>query len=132
MHGLWWVIALAALPCRGFAADSNTPGLIEPVQKPAIRSTLTASIVAIHVDRGTFLKKGQTLVTLDASVESASLVAAKFRSVMQGQVAAAQARMEHGKAKLVIDSASVTFGARLEFANPNGDVPLGVRCSAAL
>ena len=33
---------------------------------------------------------------------------------------------------LVIDSASGTFGVRLEFANPNGDVPLGVRCSAAL
>ena len=267
MHSLWWVIASAALPCQGFAADSNSPCLIEPAQKLAIRSTVAASIVAIHVDRGTFVKKGQTLVTLDASVESASLSAAKFRSVMQGQVAAAQARMEHGKAKLgrrdellqekyvsaqdrddaaaelraaeadlleardnrqlaglevqrlaaelgrrvitspingvvterllqpgelaqagesaspilklaqtdparvevvlpaarhssvkvgnvvtikpeapftgsykatvkvvdlVIDSASGTFGVRLEFANPNGDVPLGVRCSAAL
>ena len=267
MRRIWWVIALAALPGRGFAATSTSPCLIEPAQKLAIRSTVTASIVTIHVDRGTLVKKGQTLVTLDASVESASLSAAKFRSVMQGQVAAAQARMEHGKAKLgrrdellqekyvsaqdrddaaaelraaeadlleardnrqlaglevqrlaaevgrrvitspingvvterllqpgelaqagesagpilklaqtnparvevvlpaakhgsvkvgnvvivkpeapftgsykatvkvvdtVIDSASGTFGVRLEFANPNGDVPLGVRCSAAL
>lgn len=51
-------------------------------------------------NRGSFVKKGQPLATLDASVEAASLAAARYRSVMQGQVAAAQARTEHGKAKL--------------------------------
>ena len=264
---LWWSLALAALSGGTQAADNTSPCLIEPAQKLSIRSTVTASIVTIHVDRGSFVKKGQPLVTLDASVEAASLAAARYRSVMQGQVAAAQARMEHGKAKLgrrdqllqekyisaqdrddaaaelraaeadlleaqdnrqlaaldvqrlaaevgrrvinspingvvtdrllqpgelaqagesagpilklaqtdparvevvlpaskhgrvkvgdivsikpeapfsgsykatvkvvdmVIDSASGTFGVRLEFANPNGDVPLGVRCSAAM
>ncbi|MBX9715588.1 MAG: efflux RND transporter periplasmic adaptor subunit [Burkholderiaceae bacterium] len=74
--------------------------MIEPSQKLAIRSTVTASIAAMHVDRGSVIKKGQTLVTLDSSVESATLASAKFRSVMQGQVAAAEARVVHGKDKL--------------------------------
>ena len=99
-RGTLLLVLLAALQHRAGAADAPSPCLIEPAQKLAIRSTVTAAIAVMHVDRGSVVKKGQPLVSLDSSVESAALAAAKYRSVMQGQVAAAEARLTHSKDKL--------------------------------
>lgn len=81
------------------AADT-VPCLIEPAQKLSIRSTVTAQIVDIPIDRGSTIRKGQPLVILDASVEKAALDAAKYRAVMQGNITAAEARLAHLKEKL--------------------------------
>lgn len=90
----------AALLTDAAAAPDNLPCLIEPAQKLSIRSTVTAQIVDVPVDRGATIKKGQPLVTLDASVEKAALDAARYRAVMQGAVTAAEARLAHLREKL--------------------------------
>ena len=90
----------AALLTDAAAAPDNLPCLIEPAQKLSIRSTVTAQIVDVPVDRGAPIKKGQPLVTLDASVEKAALDAARYRAVMQGAVTAAEARLAHLREKL--------------------------------
>ncbi len=92
-------ISLALLSVAVHAADT-VPCLIEPAQKLSIRSTVTAQIVDIPIDRGSIIRKGQPLVILDASVEKAALDAAKYRAVMQGNITAAEARLAHLKEKL--------------------------------
>jgi RND family efflux transporter MFP subunit len=91
-------LALGAAPLH--AADASAPCLIEPAQKLSIRSTVTAQIVDVPVDRGSTIRKGQPLVILDSSVERAALDGARYRTVMQGAVTAAEARLAHLKEKL--------------------------------
>jgi len=92
-----------AMVLQGLAsaqAADTLPCLIEPAQKLSIRSTVTAQIIDVPVERGSTIRKGQPLVTLDASVEKAALDTAKYRAVMQGAVTAAEARLAHLKEKL--------------------------------
>nr|WP_283254292.1 efflux RND transporter periplasmic adaptor subunit [Ramlibacter paludis] len=64
-----------------------------------MRSSVPAQIVAMHVDRGTPVRKGQLLVTLDSSVEKAALATAKYRAVMQGQLRAAESKFLNAQHK---------------------------------
>lgn len=92
-------MALAAAGA-GHAAETASQCLIEPHQRIELRSSVSAPIVAVHVDRGAAVRKGQLLVTLDAEAEQASLAAANYRAVMQGQVASAEARVTNAREKL--------------------------------
>lgn len=91
------LLALAAAPAA-WSADP-VQCLIEPAQRVTLRSVVPAQIVAVHVDRGTVVRKGQVLVTLDTSVEQAALASAKYRSVMEGQLRAAQSRLLNAQSK---------------------------------
>jgi len=75
------------------AAETPSQCLIEPSQKLEMRSPVSGQIVAIHVERGSVVRKGQVLVTLDSNVEQATLAAASYRAVMEGQIRAAQSRL---------------------------------------
>lgn len=92
--------ALCLLLCAAPALAQNLPCLIEPAQKLVIRTPVTAQILSIPVERGATIRKGQPLVVLESSVEKASLEMARYRSVMQGAIAAAEARQTHIKEKL--------------------------------
>lgn len=95
------LVVCCCLPLAGAAlAADGVPCLIEPAQKLQIRSTVTALIADIPVDRGSVIRKGQPLVVLDAVVERAALESARYRTVMQGAVSAADARLVHLKEKL--------------------------------
>lgn len=96
----WWPLLLGLVPLAAGAAEASTQCLIEPNQKIEIKSPVSAQIAAVHVDRGAVVRKGQLLVTLDAEVERASLAAASYRSVMEGQVKAAEARVLNARDKL--------------------------------
>jgi RND family efflux transporter MFP subunit len=74
--------------------------LIEPNQRIELKSPVAAQIVAVHVDRGAVVRKGQVVVTLDAVAEQAALAIANYRSVMQGQVRSAESRLLNAKEKL--------------------------------
>ncbi len=87
-----------ALPCQ--AADPAYACLIEPYQKIEMRSPVEALITKVNVDRGAMVHKGQVLVELDSSVEEAALAAAKYKSVMEGQVKSAETRVGYSRAKL--------------------------------
>ncbi len=92
-----------ALLAPTFAFAAGEPGhacLIEPYQKVELRSPVEALIASIHVDRGSFVRRGQILVELDTSTERASLDVARFRAVMEGQVQSAESRLQAGREKL--------------------------------
>lgn len=93
-------LTCAALPVlSAYAADSGFTCLIEPMQRIELRSPVEGRIDAIHVERGMEVRKGQVLVELDTTVERAALDAAKFRSVMQGQIKSADSRLAAAKDK---------------------------------
>jgi len=94
-------VAMALSCCAPFTnAETSSQCLIEPNQKIELKSPVSAQISAIHVERGATVKKGQVLVTLDAEVEQASLAAASYRSVMEGQTRSADARLTNAREKL--------------------------------
>lgn len=68
--------------------------LIEARQTVEVRSPVEAVIESIPVSRGDIVKKGEVLVTLEAGAEKASLELAKSRASMQGEIKAAEARLE--------------------------------------
>lgn len=74
--------------------------LIEPLQRIELRSAVAAPIVAVHVDRGATVRKGQLLVSLDAAVEQAALQVAEFRSVMEGATMSAASRLKNASERL--------------------------------
>ncbi|MBC7728352.1 MAG: efflux RND transporter periplasmic adaptor subunit [Microbacteriaceae bacterium] len=102
MRLVYLLSALLATCCAvSLAQAAETPSqcLIEPSQKLEMRSPVSGRIAAIHVERGSVVRKGQVLVTLDADVEQATLAAAGYRSVMEGQIRAAQARLSNATQK---------------------------------
>ena len=80
-----------------FARDFD--GIIEARQSVEIRSSIEAVIEAIHVKRGDFVRKGQVLVTLESGAEKAALELARSRATMQGEIKAAEARLELARKK---------------------------------
>lgn len=87
------VLALAQPVAAGHAC------LIEPMQRIELRSPVEGRIAAIHVERGSEVRKGQILVELDTAAERAALEGAKFRSVMEGQLRSAGSRLAAAKEK---------------------------------
>ena len=89
------IIALILVFSAGTAAaaDSGYTCLIEPFQRVELRSPVEARIFAIHVDRGTEVKRGQILVELDSAIEKVALEGARSRAVMEGQIKTAEGRL---------------------------------------
>jgi RND family efflux transporter MFP subunit len=75
------------------AAEPGYACLIEPFQRIELRSSIEARIDAIHVDRGSWVRKGQVLVELDSAAEKAALEGARYRAVMEGQVKTAESKL---------------------------------------
>lgn len=95
------VLLACCIACSA-AGAAATPSqcLIEPSQKLEMRSPVPGRITAVHVERGSIVRKGQVLVTLDSDVEQATLAVASYRSVMEGQIRAAQSRLSNATQKL--------------------------------
>lgn len=75
--------------------------MIEARQRVDIRSPVEAVIESVQVQRGDLVKKGQVIVTLEAGPERAMLILAKSRATMQGELKAAEARVELTRKKFV-------------------------------
>ena len=88
----------AAGPARAGAAGFAC--LIEPWQRIELRSQVEARIDAVHVDRGSEVRKGQVLVEMDTGAERAALEGARYRAVMEGQVRSADSRLTAAREKL--------------------------------
>ena len=73
--------------------------LIEPFQRVELRSPVEARIQAMHVDRGSEVKRGQVLVELDSAAEKVALEAARYRAVMEGQIKTAESKLTGAKEK---------------------------------
>jgi len=81
------------------AAAGEYDCLIEAHQTVEIRSPVEATISAIHVARGDFVRKGEILVTMESGAEKAALELAKARATQEGEMRAAQARVDLTKNK---------------------------------
>jgi RND family efflux transporter MFP subunit len=93
------IASLAFAASAYAAAPGDYQCLIEPSQKIEIRSPVEALIEAIHVERGSQVKKGQALVQLDSGVEQAALASARYRAIMEGQVKSSEARLNASRDK---------------------------------
>lgn len=96
--------ALAGLVWAAAAPAASDGGgytcLIEPFQRIELRSPVEARIDAVHVDRGSEVRKGQLLVELDSAAERAALEGARYRAVMEGEIASADSLIAAAKEKL--------------------------------
>lgn len=86
---------LYAAPVLGQEYDC----LIEARQKVEVRSPVEAVIETIRVKRGDYVRKGDVLVTLESGAEKAALELARSRASMEGEINAAQARLQLARKK---------------------------------
>ena len=105
------LLAGACMPPRLLAAGpgANTaagnPGhefdcLLAPSQTVEIRSPVSGLIEHVHAQRGSVVKKGAALVSLESSVERAATDLARFKSVVKGPMDSADSRLVHAERKL--------------------------------
>lgn len=66
------------------AAAAEFDYLIEPAQVVEVRSPVVGLLEQVHVRRGTGIRQGQVLVTIESSVERSGADAARFRAGAQG------------------------------------------------
>ena len=90
-------LAACLLAAPAGAAEYNC--LIEAYESVDVRSPVEALIASIEVRRGDVVKKGQVLVQLESAAERASLDLARARATMQGEIKAAEARLDLAKRK---------------------------------
>jgi RND family efflux transporter MFP subunit len=95
----WLAGAVTALLAGAAGAASEYDCMIEARQNVEIRSSVEAVIESVKVKRGDFVTKGQVLVTLESGPERAGLALARSRAEMQGEIKAAEARLEIAEKK---------------------------------
>jgi len=95
-------LAACLLACLG-APTASASGeyncLIEAYETVDVRSPVEALIESIAVRRGDLVKKGQVLVRLESAAERAALDLARARATMEGELKAAEARLDLAKRK---------------------------------
>jgi RND family efflux transporter MFP subunit len=94
-----YAAAAALAAAAPLAAAQEFDCMIEARQAIEIRSPVEAVIEKVHVQRGSLVKKGQLLVTLASGPERAALELARSRAGMQGEIKAAQARVDIAQKK---------------------------------
>ncbi|MGH8667622.1 MAG: biotin/lipoyl-binding protein [Burkholderiales bacterium] len=91
--------AIAACAFANAASGAEYDCLIEAFETVDVHSPVEALITSIPVRRGDLVKKGQVVVTLESAAERAGLDLARARATMQGELKAAEARVELARKK---------------------------------
>lgn len=86
--------ALASPAPSGDRPEQNFGCQIEPRQTVNVRSSVDGVIDRLYVHRGDDVKRGELLATLESGPERANLAVARARAEMQGDVDAAQAKVD--------------------------------------
>ena len=94
-------VCAVAFLLSGAANAAEFDCLIEARQQVDIRSPVEAVIESVQVQRGDLVKKGQVIATLESGPERAALELARSRATMQGELKAAEARMDLAQKKMV-------------------------------
>lgn len=92
--------AAASRPAAAAAAEGGFECLLEPWQLIEVRSPVDGIIATISVNRGDSIRRGQTLVELQSQGERVAVDLARLRSKLEGQVVAAQNRIEYATKRL--------------------------------
>jgi len=93
------MILAAILAGPAMAAEYDC--LIEARQQVDIRSPVDAVVESVLIQRGDFVKRGQVIATLESGPERAALELAKSRFAMQGELKAAEARLDLAQKKMI-------------------------------
>lgn len=93
-----FLLASAFIYSKCIAAEFDC--LIEPAQMVEVGSSVTGRIDRVYVKRGDWVKKMQTLATLESDAERAASELAKFKSQQVGPTQMAESKMEFSKKKL--------------------------------
>jgi RND family efflux transporter MFP subunit len=94
-------VAASAFLTTGAVYAADYDCLIEARQHVDLRSPVDAVVESVQVQRGDAVKKGQIVATLESGPERAALDLARSRSTMQGELKAAEARVELTRKKQV-------------------------------
>ena len=104
LWGAWGPLgALAAAPAANPAPAH--PGrdfdcLLAPSRTVEIRSPVSGLIERVYAERGSVVKQGAPLVSLESSVERAATELARFKSTTKGSLDSADSRLAHAERKL--------------------------------
>jgi RND family efflux transporter MFP subunit len=93
-RSLCMVLAGILVGVGGQARAGQFDCLIEPRQTLEIRPSTEGLIARVNVQRGDFVRAGQVLVELDATLERATTDAARYRSEMLGAVKSRESKIE--------------------------------------
>lgn len=91
------LLALSIAPAGAAEYDC----LIEAKQLIEVRSPVEAVVESVLIQRGETVKRGQVIATLESGPERAALELAKSRANMQGELKAAEARLDLAHKKLI-------------------------------
>lgn len=98
-HALALAVSLLGFGASLHAATDEYDCMIEARQSIEVRSSVEGVIETIHVHRGEAVKRGQLLATLASGPERAALDVARSRAAMQGELKAAEARLQLARKK---------------------------------
>ena len=107
MRRLRQVIIALVSACSWWAAASATGAIagdiacvIKPFMEVSVGPPVEGIIQAVKVDRGDWVTKGQILVTLEASVEEATVAWAKAKADAEATIKSTQAKVGFSTRKL--------------------------------
>lgn len=101
-NSLLFLACMGALACAGtaFGQAENYDCVIQARQNIEIRSPVEATIASVRVKRGDWVTKGQILATLESGPERASFALAQTRAQAEGEIKAAETRVDITQKKL--------------------------------
>lgn len=98
------IAAVLTAGCLGWDNPVQAAGTLACVIKPSMEVSVGAPVEGIiqqvHVDRGDWVSKGQAVVTLEASVEQATVDLAKAKSDAEAMIKSTQAKIDFSTRKL--------------------------------
>lgn len=93
------VLFVSSAACAA-ATPAGFDCMLEARQDISVRSPVEGIIESVAVERGSYVKRGQQIATLVAGPQRAALALARSRAEMQGELKAAEARVELARKKL--------------------------------
>lgn len=81
-------------------ASDNLACIMKPYMEVSIGAPVEGIIQIVHVERGDWVAKGQAVVTLEASVEKATVALAKAKAEAEATIKSTQAKMAFSARKL--------------------------------
>lgn len=103
-RGLARIAAILATGCLGWGtwaeAADNLACVMKPYMEVSIVAPVEGIIQTVHVERGDWVSKGQAVVTLEASVEKATVALAKAKAEAEATIKSTQAKMAFSARKL--------------------------------
>jgi len=108
------------------AAQESFDCVIEPSLSLRLGSPVTGIVATLEVDRGAFVRRGQVLARLEASVEAATLALARARAESGAEIDARRARLEQARSELAraasLHERAVVSTQRIEELRANAQI----------